>query len=60
VSVAALPDLTLTSQLFVSSSVAAAVFSAVLLVFAPKRVVAMGRRLSRALIGRVAVENGFL
>jgi len=60
VCVAALPAMTLTTQLFVAASVAAVVFGAVLLVLAPQRVLAMGRRLSRALIGRVAVENGFL
>ena len=58
--VAALPAMSLTGQLMVAASVAAVVFGAVLLVFAPRRVVAMGRRLSRALIGRVVVENGFL
>ncbi len=57
---ALLPGLDLVSQLAVSVAVSSLVFGGVLLVFAPRRVTRMAGRLRRALIGRAAVENGFL
>jgi len=58
--VAMLPGMDMGVELLVTAGVAAAVFAAVMLIFAPRRVVRMAARLRRALIGRIAVENGFL
>jgi hypothetical protein len=56
----ALPGLGLIGQLVVASGVSAAAFAAVLLIFAPRRVVVMANRLRRALIGQVTAEGSFL
>jgi O-antigen/teichoic acid export membrane protein len=58
--VAFLPGMTMPAELALTVSVATLVFAAVLLIFAPRRVIRMAARLRRALIGRIAVENGFL
>jgi O-antigen/teichoic acid export membrane protein len=60
VAVALLPGMGLGGELAVTVSVSALVFAAVLLFFAPRRVIRMAARLRRALIGQVVVENGFL
>jgi O-antigen/teichoic acid export membrane protein len=56
----ALPGLGLVGQLAVAAGVSATAFAAVLLIFAPRRVVVMANRLRRALIGQVTVEGSFL
>jgi O-antigen/teichoic acid export membrane protein len=58
--IALLPGLDMGTELAVTLGVSTLVFAAVLLVFAPRRVIRMAVRLRRALIGRIAVENGFL
>jgi O-antigen/teichoic acid export membrane protein len=58
--VALLPSMDLVAELAVTIGVSTLVFATVLLVFAPRRVIRMAARLRRALIGQVAIENGFL
>jgi O-antigen/teichoic acid export membrane protein len=55
-----LPGMGLGQELLFTLAVSAVTFSVVMLAFAPRRVMAMERRLRGALIGRAIVENGFL
>jgi O-antigen/teichoic acid export membrane protein len=55
-----LPDIGLGQDLCFTVAASALTFAAVMLAFAPRRVMALERRLRHALVGREMVENGFL